>query len=68
MPGTDSERKDDVARITMLEARDRMTEVVERAIGGEPQVITRYGRDSVVVIAVKEFERLRGRPLEASAA
>lgn len=66
MPGTDSERKDETVRITMLEARDRMTEVVEKAISGEPQVITRYGRDSVVVIGVKEYERLRA--IEQSAA
>jgi prevent-host-death family protein len=72
MPGTDRERKDDVSytdglvRISMLEIRDKMGEVVDAAMTGEPRVITRYGRDSVVVIGLKDYERFRA--LEASAA
>ena len=72
MPGTTSESKDEVSytvglpRIAMIEVRDRIAEVVEKAMSGEPQVLTRYSRDTVVVIGVKEYERLRA--LEPSAA
>lgn len=65
MPATASESKDEVShtaglpRVAMLDVRDRMTEIVDGAMRGEPRVITRYGRDSVVVLDVKEYERLR---------
>lgn len=64
MPGTDSERKDEVShtaalpRVSMFDVRDRMTAVVDAAMRGEPTVITRYKSDSVVVVDFKEFERL----------
>ena len=35
-------------------------EVVEEAVGGEPQLITRRGREAVMVVSVEEYERLRG--------
>ncbi len=68
MSGPATERKDEKAtgaRVTMLEARDSLTEIVEKALGGDPQIITRYGRDSVVLISTKEYDRLRA--LEPSA-
>lgn len=65
MPGTDSERKDEVSpaaglpRISMLAVRDQMTDLVDAAMRNEPTVVTRYGRDCAVLVGVKEYERLR---------
>ena len=44
------------------EAKQRFSEVVRHAVDDGPQVVTRHGRDVVVVVAVDEYERLRGRP------
>lgn len=66
MPDEATERKEEVARTTMLAARDGLGELVEKAIGGEPQVITRYGRDVVVVLSAKRYDELCA--LEKSAA
>ena len=41
------------------EARARLSEVVRLAVAGQPQRITVNGRDAVVVVATREFERLR---------
>lgn len=68
MPEPTNERKDTDPRITMLDARDRFTEVVDKAMSGEPQVITRYGRDSVVVIGMRDYERLRALDQQTAAA
>ncbi len=54
------ERKDEITRIPMAEVRDRVGELVDKAMGGEPQVLTRYGRDVVVIVAAKEWTRLTG--------
>lgn len=40
-------------------AKNRLSEVVDRAIEQGPQVITRRGADAVVVISIEEFRRLR---------
>jgi antitoxin Phd len=39
-------------------AKQRFSEVVERAIGEGPQVVTRRGRAVVVVIAIDAYRRL----------
>ena len=41
------------------DARNRLGAVVDAAVGGEPQRVTRRGKPAVVVIAVEEYERLR---------
>lgn len=46
----------------LQEAKQRLSELVRRAVEEGPQVVTRHGRDAVVVVSVEEFGRLkRGR-------
>src|SRR5579883_2137590 len=40
------------------EAKQRFSQLVQRAIDEGPQVVTRHGRDVVVVVAADEFRRL----------
>ena len=44
----------------LAEAKNRLTEVVNRAISEGPQVIRRR-KDTVVVVAADEFDRLSGK-------
>lgn len=47
------------------EAKQRFSELVQRALDDGPQLVTRHGRAAVVVVAADEFERLsngRSRP------
>ncbi len=43
----------------LQEAKARFSEVVERALEGEAQVVTRRGEKAVVVISYEEYERLQ---------
>jgi len=40
-------------------AKQRFSEVVRRALEIGPQMVTRHGRDAVVVVSAEEFHRLR---------
>ena len=42
----------------LQDAKNRFSAVVDAALGGEPQHVTRRGQPVVVVVAVDEFERL----------
>jgi prevent-host-death family protein len=42
----------------LQEAKQRFSEVVRQAQDEGPQVVTRHGREVVVVIAFEEYERL----------
>ncbi|GGN02080.1 antitoxin [Thermus composti] len=44
----------------LQEAKARFSEVVERALKGEPQTVTRRGRPAVVVLDWETYTRLRG--------
>ena len=44
---------------TLQEAKNRFSVVVNAAIEGTPQQVTRCGKPAVVVIAAEEYERLR---------
>ena len=46
---------------SLQDAKNRFSAVVEAALGGEPQKVTRRGKPAVVVLAVKEYERLRNQ-------
>jgi prevent-host-death family protein len=47
----------------LQQAKQRLSEVVRRALEEGPQVVTRHGHDAVVVVSVEEFDRMRrGRP------
>ena len=43
----------------LQDARNRFSALVNAALAGEPQLVTRRGRPAVVVLAVDEYERLR---------
>lgn len=42
---------------TVAEAKAKFSEVIDRAQSKGPQVVTRSGRRSVVVVSVEEWER-----------
>ena len=42
---------------TVAEARAKLGEVIERALSGQPQTITRNGRSAVMVVAAEKSER-----------
>ena len=41
-------------------AKQRFSELVERAQREGPQVVTKHGRDAVVVVSVDDYRRLTG--------
>lgn len=45
------------------EARAEFSKLVERALAGEPQRVTRYGREAVVIVSEAEWAK---RPKSAS--
>ena len=42
----------------LQDARNRFSAMVDAAVAGEPQRVTRRGKPAVVVLAVEEYERL----------
>ena len=42
----------------LQEAKNRFSAMVDAALGGAPQRVTRRGRPAVVVLAANEYERL----------
>lgn len=47
-----------VARWSLQDAKAQFSEVVRRSLDAGPQVVTRNGEDAVVVVSVREFNRL----------
>ena len=43
---------------TLQDAKNRFSALVNAALTGEPQRVTRRGQPAVVVVAVEEYERL----------
>ena len=43
------------------QAKQRLSEVVERARSEGPQVITRHGKETAVVVSIDEYKRLLAR-------
>lgn len=41
-------------------AKQQFSELVERARREGPQVVTKHGKEAVVVVSVEEYRRLRG--------
>jgi antitoxin Phd len=48
-----------MARWQLQEAKQQFSKLVERARSEGPQVVTRHGREVVVVLDAGEYERLR---------
>jgi antitoxin Phd len=42
------------------DAKNQFSEVVRRALAHEPQLVTRHGREAVVVLRAEDYERLTG--------
>ena len=42
----------------LQDAKNKFSALVDAALGGEPQRVTRRGRPAVVVLATEEYERL----------
>ena len=49
-----------MSRWQLQQAKQRFSELVERARTDGPQVVTRNGREVVVILDIEEYERLRG--------
>ena len=43
---------------SLQEAKNRFSAVVDAALAGRPQLVTRHGKRAVVVVAAEELERL----------
>lgn len=43
----------------MQEAKNKLSEVVDRALSEGPQFLTRWGKNSAVVISYPDYEKLR---------
>ena len=43
----------------LQDAKNRFSAVVDAALAGDPQQVTRRGKPAVVILAVAEYERLR---------
>jgi prevent-host-death family protein len=44
------------------EAKQRFSELVERAVAEGPQIVTKHGVPTVAVVEIDAFRRLQGRP------
>lgn len=44
-----------------FEAKNKLSEVIASAERGEPQIITKNGREAAVVISFREFQRLTAK-------
>ena len=42
----------------LQDAKNRFSEVVDRALQDGPQTVSRHGRNTVVVVAVDDFKRM----------
>lgn len=42
----------------LQEAKNRFSELVDKAVEGGPQVVTRHGKETVVVVSVDDYARL----------
>ncbi len=59
-------RKSDVPHIWRLEeAKARFSQVVDQAMNGQPQRVTRRGKDAVVVVSAEKWDALNGDGLSA---
>ena len=48
-----------MAKWQLQDAKNRFSAVVDAAVAGNPQQVTRRGKPAVVVLAADEYERLR---------
>ena len=53
-----------MAQWALQDAKNRFSAVVDAALAGEPQQVTRRGKAAVVVLSVRDYERLCNQPPE----
>ena len=53
-----------MAQWALQDAKNRFSAVVDAALAGEPQEVTRRGKKAVVVLSVEDYDRLRSNPPE----
>lgn len=53
-----------MAQWALQDAKNRFSAVVDAALAGEPQQVTRRGKPAVVVVSVSEYDRLRNHTAE----
>jgi antitoxin Phd len=51
-----------VKEIQLRDAKAQLSAVVDRAVEGEPSVITRHGKPQAVIVSFKEWQRLSRVP------
>ena len=44
----------------LQEAKNKLSEVIDRAATSGPQVVTRHGRRVAVIVSAQEFDSMRG--------
>jgi prevent-host-death family protein len=47
----------DVDTWTLAQAKAKFSEVVDRALSGNPQMVTRNGRNAAVIVSADEWDR-----------
>lgn len=50
----------------LQDAKNKFSELVERAADGEPQVVTKRGRRAAVLVSASEYARLKGHSAGAT--
>lgn len=45
-------------RVSILEGKNQFSRVVADAANGEPQIITKNGKETAVVISIEEYRRM----------
>ncbi len=45
----------------LAEAKNKFSELVDKALTRGPQRITRRGKDEIVLLSAKEYDRLKGK-------
>ena len=47
--------------VSIYEGKNKFSELVANAAKGEPQVITKNGKETAVVISIAEYKKLKGK-------
>lgn len=50
----------------LQDAKNRFSAVVDAALAGQPQQVTRRGKPAVVVLSVNEYDRLRNHTAQSA--
>ena len=48
-------------RWKLEDAKAKFSSLVEQAMRGEPQLVTKRGQDAVMVVSVEDYERMSGQ-------